>query len=412
MATNYLCLRVRNSESREKYSSRKGSTRLPPNTTHLFKAYWCTHASSQASRGKGRRDRDCRYTGCETGFTVRSVKSIVNGCISLHNHKTNQVTTIPTVAPNRDSLLLKSVYPADINRYLSDKLDVILSPQQTRNILQLYLGSTTIERPKLILNRFAESDNGNDVLLVQNQLEVTCVIVMQTLAREPCIKRLLVTSSTGRGILVIDFFALDQKGETMLLIVEFFKRKNPSWNNIQTVVIDKDFVEWRILDDAFSSAKILLCQFHALTYWRKVCRRPKFDLKMAQRDEMEAAFAKLIYCTQSKFDSEAATFARICKKECSELLQYFQKNWKTCVTMWANHARGKFFSAGNSTTNRIESNWNQLKLLLGKRPRIDFTLGVRYSHTKQKSSETRYLLFESTPQHPVSPIPSQNFSFA
>ncbi|POM76236.1 Hypothetical protein PHPALM_6550 [Phytophthora palmivora] len=60
---------------------------------------------------------------------------------------------------------------------------------------------------------------------------------------------------------------------------------------------------------------------------------------MAQRDEMEAAFAKLIYCTtQSKFDSEAATFARICKKECPELLQYFQKNWKTCVKMWANHA--------------------------------------------------------------------------
>ncbi|POM69324.1 Hypothetical protein PHPALM_14403 [Phytophthora palmivora] len=107
--------------------------------------------------------------------------------------------------------------------------------------------------------------------------------------------RLLVTSATGRGIPIVDFLALDQKGETMLLIVEFFKRKNPSWNNIQTVVIDKEFVEWRILDDAFPSAKILLCQFHALTYWRKVCRRPKFDLKMEQKDEMEAAFAKLIY---------------------------------------------------------------------------------------------------------------------
>ncbi|POM70472.1 Hypothetical protein PHPALM_13081, partial [Phytophthora palmivora] len=84
--------------------------------------------------------------------------------------------------------------------------------------------------------------------------------------------------------------------------------------------------------------------------------------------------------TQSKFDSEAATFTRICKKECPELLQYFQKNWKTCVTMWTNHARGKFFSAGNSTTNRIESNWNQLKLLLGKRPRIDFTISGLLAH--------------------------------
>ncbi|POM68714.1 Hypothetical protein PHPALM_15091 [Phytophthora palmivora] len=43
MAANYLCLNVRNSESREKYN---------------------------------------RYTGCEAGFTVRSVKSIVNGCVA------------------------------------------------------------------------------------------------------------------------------------------------------------------------------------------------------------------------------------------------------------------------------------------------------------------------------------------
>ncbi|OWY93603.1 hypothetical protein PHMEG_00036934 [Phytophthora megakarya] len=42
--------------------------------------------------------------------------------------------------------------------------------------------------------------------------------------------------------------------------------------------------------------------------------------------------------------------------------------------MWANHARGRYFSAGNTTTNRIESNWNQLKLLLGKKPRLDVTV--------------------------------------
>jgi hypothetical protein len=32
--------------------------------------------------------------------------------------------------------------------------------------------------------------------------------------------------------------------------------------------------------------------------------------------------------------------------------------------MWANFARGKVFTAGNTTTNRIESNWNQVKMLL------------------------------------------------
>eukprot|EP00644_Phytophthora_capsici_P012969 jgi/Phyca11/101101/e_gw1.5.1333.1 len=48
--------------------------------------------------------------------------------------------------------------------------------------------------------------------------------------------------------------------------------------------------------------------------------------------------------------------------------------------MWANHIRGKYFTAGNTTTNRIESNWNQVKLLLGKRPKIDTTVCGLLSH--------------------------------
>ncbi|EGZ12159.1 hypothetical protein PHYSODRAFT_376506, partial [Phytophthora sojae] len=62
------------------------------------------------------------------------------------------------------------------------------------------------------------------------------------------------------------------------------------------------------------------------------------------------------------------------EKECPALLEYFTANWKECDSMWANYTRGKFFSAGNTTTNRIESNWNQVKLLLGKRPRLDATI--------------------------------------
>ncbi|POM71926.1 LOW QUALITY PROTEIN: Hypothetical protein PHPALM_11446 [Phytophthora palmivora] len=195
-------------------------------------------------------------------------------------------------------------------------------------------------------------------------------------------------------------------------IISFFNRRNPTWYLVQTIVIDKDFVEWRVLEKAFPKAKIILCQFHALTYWRKVCRRPKFNLKVTQRDVMESAFAKLIYwyglqyvylkhfagsvasnvtdyvasyvlsggdsgCvaersnSQRSFDSELAAFSKTCEQECPELLKYLSANRESCISMWANHTRGKYFSAGNTTTNRIESNWNQVKLLLGKKPRCD-----------------------------------------
>ncbi|EEY70060.1 uncharacterized protein PITG_06625 [Phytophthora infestans T30-4] len=51
---------------------------------------------------------------------------------------------------------------------------------------------------------------------------------------------------------------------------EFFKSKNASRMIIRTVITDKDFVEWSVLEDCFPHAKVLLCQFHAITYWKKM----------------------------------------------------------------------------------------------------------------------------------------------
>ncbi|ETP38984.1 hypothetical protein, variant [Phytophthora nicotianae P10297] len=336
---NFLHFRVRSSETRAKHNSRPGAVQIPEHLSHSFKRMRCTHGVMQASRGEGRRDHGWRYTGCDASFTIRSRNAVKNGVarwevaveleseISKHNHKTSKTIydsyrgakSMPLPSKVREDLGLLTdmkASTADINRYLSDKLDMVLTTQQTRNILQEVLGSTTVERTRVLLDTFVEEDN-NDVLRVQDQMGITCVIAMQTSLQKKCFEQwgdslvmdwthgtnnlgyhlgsLVVTSATGRGIPIIDFLALDQKFATMKYIVEFFKRHNPSWKSIRTIVIDKDFVEWRVLEKAFPHAKVLLCQFHALTYWRKVCRRPKFNLKMVQQDTMEAAFAKLIY---------------------------------------------------------------------------------------------------------------------
>ncbi|POM75686.1 Hypothetical protein PHPALM_7174 [Phytophthora palmivora] len=78
---------------------------------------------------------------------------------------------------------------------------------------------------------------------------------------------------------------------------------------------------------------------------------------MAQRGSMETSFSKIVYCITEKFESEVAVFLKACKEEFPELLEYFTTNWQSCVSMWAIYARGK------------------LKLLLGKKPRRDPTIG-------------------------------------
>ncbi|EGZ08890.1 hypothetical protein PHYSODRAFT_525775, partial [Phytophthora sojae] len=118
-----------------------------------------------------------------------------------------------------------------------------------------------------LLDTFVRVDD-HDVLLLQDQMDITSVIAMQTAVQKTCFKQwgdslvmdwthgtnnlgyhlglnylvffsiLVVTSATGRGIPVVDFLALDQKDGTMERILEFFKRHNPSWTSIETFSID------------------------------------------------------------------------------------------------------------------------------------------------------------------------------
>ncbi|EGZ12158.1 hypothetical protein PHYSODRAFT_517514 [Phytophthora sojae] len=65
---------------------------------------------------------------------------------------------------------------------------MIITLQQTRNILQQLLGSTTLERTRLLLDTFVRVDD-HDVLLVQDQMDITCVIAMQTAVQKACFKQ-------------------------------------------------------------------------------------------------------------------------------------------------------------------------------------------------------------------------------
>ncbi|OWZ14873.1 hypothetical protein PHMEG_00011573 [Phytophthora megakarya] len=420
----YLCFRIRSSENANHYNSRPGVQRVPTAFTHKWKRMYCTHAVLQASRGQGRRSHDCRYTECQASFLVRCDYVVEGGIgrwmvqvdeeteISTHNHKTTKLIFDSYSSGRSQKFLLKvrnelgllkrvQISKSNVSRYLVEELDMTITPQQTRNILRDLLEVSTLERIKALIDAFVEED-GNDVLLVQEQMNITCVIAMQTniqkkrfrqwgagdgldarheqsrvsfgfaaslvslslisLKPDNTVGSLVVTSATARGFPVIDFLALDQKADTMERIIRFFKVKNPSWGQIETVVIDKDFVEWRVLEKSFpcrQSNSMPVSRYHVLE------EGVPSGKTIGQRDRMEEAFGKLIYW-----------YGVVSP----EVLEYFPANWKTCDSMWATYLRGRFFPAGNSTTNLIESKWNQLKRLLGKKPRLDATISGLLSY--------------------------------
>ncbi|KAF1784227.1 hypothetical protein GQ600_5726 [Phytophthora cactorum] len=308
-AKYFLHFRVRSSETLPRTTDR---------FSHSFKRMWCTHGSTQSSRGEGLRGCNLRYTGCDASFMVRCVRVVKQGIAAWEVAWTRTLRYLRTTtirarsfttrimeqspcrfrpgSPRLGLLTDIKTSTSDINRYLSKELDMVLTPQQTRNILRKYwevrrlsdenysgcfCGWRRWQRRSL-----RTGTNGYHVRDCDTNIDPEEVFFQwgDTLVMDWTHG----TNNLGYHLGNTNNHALDQKAVTMENIVEFFKRKNPSWKSIQTIVIDKDFVEW-------GYAKVLLCQFHALTYWRKVCKRDKFNMKVTERDTMESAFAKLIY---------------------------------------------------------------------------------------------------------------------
>lgn len=182
---------------------------------------------------------------------------------------------------------------------------------------------------------------------------------------------LIVTTSSDRGVPVIDFLSLEEKAITKENICAFFKSKNPRWKEIKSFVIDKDFMEWRVIETCLPNAKVLLCKYHTITLWRKLLARrsktnhssgPPFSLTVVQRDDLESMFARMLHSnSESTFDECYEAFRDYCDKNAPGVVTYFDKNWKSCTDMWASFARDRYVSAGSFTTNRIEADWHQVK---------------------------------------------------
>ncbi|KAK1947984.1 Zinc finger SWIM domain-containing protein 3 [Phytophthora citrophthora] len=414
---------------------------IPSEFEFYQRIYRCTHGVSQASRSKGHRNRKTRYCKCKARLTAavnrcadNTFKIMVRNENHTHSHPTTgteasfylTTKTLPLDDEDREdvkTLADARVSSTHITNFLNDRLGCKVTPHQTRNLLRSIAGQDSgKDHMKNILHALRQLD-GSDVLVIQDQFDVTCGVVMQTkvqkmmserwgetvamdfthgtnnlgyhLATLPTIatllntsffclvvKSLVVTTCTGRGFPVVDFICLNEQATTISTILEYFKEKNPLWENVVSVVIDKDFTEWKVLEECFPKAKILLCQYHAISYWKKVTKRSIYGIKAAQGEKLLGLMIKLLYSsTQDAYDTHCRNLKGFCHRNKKHaFFAYFDKNWNSCNEIWSNFARGKYFTAGNTTTNRIESNWNQLKMLLGLKTRIDQTIAGLLQH--------------------------------
>ena len=67
----------------------------------------------------------------------------------------------------------------------------------------------------------------------------------------------MVEDGFGHGRVVFYAAVSEETAEQLETVTQAFKEANPASNQIQVIVIDKDFTEHRVLSEAFPQAKIL-----------------------------------------------------------------------------------------------------------------------------------------------------------
>ncbi|ETP22984.1 hypothetical protein F441_03809 [Phytophthora nicotianae CJ01A1] len=234
--------------------------------------------------------------------------------------------------------------------FLSNSIGRTVSNQQAPNFLASRYGGPCVEHRVELLVEAYLTHSGNECLLLEDADGVLCGIVMINAAQKELYKwwgetlplnwthhsnnlgfhlgELMITAGNGLGISVCDMLVADQ-----------------------LFVIDKDFNERRVLNDIYKEAK--------------------------QRDGIEVAWRWVVHAkSHTSFQKRWTLLVEKCAEVSFVLPGYFRSNWYECRDMWAAHARSKFYSVGNTTTNRLEATWKHMKTMMNLNSTFDKCLSA------------------------------------
>lgn len=124
-------------------------------------------------------------------------------------------------------------------------------------------------------------------------------------------------------------------------VLKGFQEENPKSAYVQSFVIDKDYTEWRVLEELFPFATVLLCQFHTLKYLRFEFSRKKYNIGMVTRKSLESCVHTIVYASTAEyfetawesFQTEWKCFLRSSTNPRADITNYFTKNWISCKSM-------------------------------------------------------------------------------
>ena len=170
---------------------------------------------------------------------------------------------------------------------------------------------------------------------------------------------LLVVDVNGLSEIIRLFLAEEESKEVISPIVNEFKGKNEAWSKTVVTMFDKDFAERGSFSSCFPDAKLLICLYHALRRFRREITCEKMFISSAERNHVLEIIQPIAYANREetykvnlKLLQNTKFYAVVCN---------FMENWDSIKEQWVMFYKDQSFNLGETTNNRIESTFRNVK---------------------------------------------------
>lgn len=164
---------------------------------------------------------------------------------------------------------------------------------------------------------------------------------------------LLVIDGNGESEVCGLFLVTDEGRETLQKMFSFFKKHNPSWEQIKCIMSDKDFTERSILAEEIPQASLQICLYHTLRTFRREITTEKMGITQDQRNLCLELLQRMAYSKSRKeYDLLYLQLQHVVPNNVRE---YFDEQWHSIKEEWVQCFKNEKENYLNSTNNRLES---------------------------------------------------------
>ena len=96
-------------------------------------------------------------------------------------------------------------------------------------------------------------------------------------------------------IFIISILYVYISSPTLTQLTEMFKKHNPKWSDIRSIMTDKDTAERTVITECLPAAQLMICMFHVVNIFNREITTIKMGISDSERIAVLELLSKMAY---------------------------------------------------------------------------------------------------------------------